>query len=120
MEGVVEAGLDALLDRLDPERRIARRRTIAARRIGRRERSRRISLALRDEVWSRDGGRCVFIGPDGRRCPATTGLEIDHIRPYALGGPSDDPANLRVMCRTHNQLLARRVFGGAAGPRART
>jgi 5-methylcytosine-specific restriction endonuclease McrA len=120
MEAVVEAGLDALLDRLDPERRIARRRAKAARRIPLRASARNISLVLRDAVWSRDGGRCVFIGPDGGRCPATTGLEIDHIRPYALGGSSDDPSNLRVMCRTHNQLLARRVFGGAAGPRART
>lgn len=120
MEAVIEAGLDALLDRLDPERRIARRKSKAARRIPLRASSRKIPLVLRDAVWSRDGGRCVFIGPDGGRCPATTGLEIDHIRPYALGGPSDDPANLRVMCRAHNQLLARRVFGGAAGPRART
>ncbi len=119
MEAVVEAGLDALLDRLDPERRIARRKSKAARRIPLRGSSRKISLVLRDAVWSRDGGRCVFIAPDGGRCPATSGLEIDHIRPYALGGPSDDPANLRVMCRAHNQLLARRVFGGAAGPRAR-
>lgn len=119
MEAVVEAGIDALLDRLDPERRIARRKTKAGRRSDRRERSRKVSLTLHDEVWARDGGRCVFIGSDGCRCAATTGLEIDHIRPYGLGGRSDDPTNLRLMCRAHNQLLARRVFGDAAGSRGR-
>lgn len=119
MEAVVEAGIDALLDRLDPERRIARRKAKADRRSDRRKRSRKVSLTLHDEVWARDGRRCMFIGSDGCRCAATTGLEIDHIRPYALGGRSDDPANLRLMCRAHNQLLARRVFGDAAGSRRR-
>lgn len=119
MEAVIEAGLDALLDRLDPERRVARRGRKAARRIRRHPRSRKVSLPLRDEIWSRDGGRCAFVGAEGARCTATTGLEIDHIRPYALGGSSDDPANLRVLCRAHNQMLARRVFGDAAKPRGR-
>jgi hypothetical protein len=30
--------------------------------------------------------------------PAT---EIDHIRPVSIGG-TDDPANLRAVCRRHN------------------
>lgn len=117
MESVFEAGLDGLLDKRDPDRRIARRAARQAQRAVRPSASRRISAGLRDAVWGRDGGRCTFMGPDGSRCPSTTFLEIDHIRPYALGGPSDDAANLRLMCRAHNQLLARRVFGAAAGPR---
>jgi hypothetical protein len=125
MGAMVEAGLDALLNKLDPKRRIARRRARAERRKKEaganrpdapHPASRRIAAALRDTVWERDGGRCTFVGPDGARCPSTSRLEIDHVRPYALGGPSDDAANLRVMCREHNQLLARRVFGAAAGP----
>lgn len=119
MEAVVEAGLDALLDRLDPERRIARRKARRRKRLIPLPSARRISAGLRDTVWERDGGRCTFTAPDGVRCAATSRLEIDHVRPYALGGPSDDSANLRLMCRTHNQLLARRVFGTAAGPRTR-
>lgn len=119
MEAVVEAGLDALLDRLDPERRIARRKARRRKRLIPLPSARRISAGLRDTVWERDGGRCTFTAPDGVRCAATSRLEIDHVRPYALGGPSDDAANLRLMCRTHNQLLARRVFGTAAGPRTR-
>lgn len=119
MEVIFSAALGALLDRLDPQRRDARRRQRAARRktLKRKNptdgpaRSRRIARPLRDAVWTRDGGRCTFVGPDGQRCPATRYLEIDHITPYALGGKSDDPTNLRLTCRAHNQLLARRVFG---------
>lgn len=111
METVVEAGLDALLDKRDPKRRIARRRARPARRAVHSPASRRISAALRDAVWERDGGRCTFLGPEGERCPSTARLEIDHIRPYALGGSSDDAANLRLMCSAHNQLLSRRIFG---------
>lgn len=118
MEAVVEAGLDALLDRLDPERRIALRKARRQNRKGPLSSARRVSASLRDTVWERDGGRCTFTAPDGVRCAATSRLEIDHIRPCALGGSSDDAANLRLMCRTHNQLLARRVFGTAAGPRS--
>jgi len=38
------------------------------------------------------------------------GLEIDHVRPYAKGGSSGEE-NLRVLCRGHNLLAARREFG---------
>lgn len=119
MEAVVEAGMDALLDRVDPERRIARRKARRAKRMISSRSARWISAGLRDAIWERDGGRCTFTAPDGVRCAATSRLEIDHVRPYALGGSSDDASNLRLMCRTHNQLLARRVFGTAAGPRTR-
>ena len=73
-----------------------------------------IPLPARDAVWCRDGGRCAFIGPDGRRCPETAGLEVDHIVPWAAGGSSTDTRNLRLACRQHNLLFARRCFGAAA------
>jgi len=38
-------------------------------------------------------------------------LEYDHIRPLSLGGRSDDPANVRLLCRAHNALEARRILG---------
>ena len=120
MEAVFRAALGALLDRLDPQRRHARRQRAKRRETRRREGpadgrdpSRRIPRPLRDAVWTRDGGRCTFVGPDSQRCTATRYLEIDHVRPYALGGRSDDHANLRLTCRAHNQLLARRAFGEA-------
>src|SRR6185437_13767962 len=76
--------------------------------------------ALRDEVWRRDSGRCSFTNNEGARCPATSWLEIDHIRPYALGGRSDDIDNLRLLCRAHNQMMARRIFNYPRDRWART
>jgi 5-methylcytosine-specific restriction endonuclease McrA len=71
-----------------------------------------ISAAVRREVWKRDEGRCTWRGPDGQRCGSTWKLELDHIRPAALGGPST-VENLRILCRSHNALSAEHVFGRA-------
>jgi hypothetical protein len=76
-----------------------------------RRRSRRIPAAVKAQVWERDGGRCVFIGPEGTRCESTSFIQFDHIVPWSQGGPST-PANLRLLCRPHNLRLARRCFGG--------
>ncbi|MBI3298922.1 MAG: hypothetical protein HYZ75_12200 [Elusimicrobia bacterium] len=113
MERTFEAALDALLEKRDPERRHASRQERGQERArsGRSNHARRPAAALRDEVWTRDQGRCTFVGPDGSRCPEVFGLEIDHQLPFALGGSSEDAANLRLLCRTHNQLMARRIFG---------
>lgn len=66
---------------------------------------------VEDIVWRRDGGRCAFLGPEGHRCGETAWLELDHILPWARGGRSDDPANIRLLCRAHNQSEAVRHFG---------
>ena len=71
-----------------------------------------ISAAVRREVWKRDEGRCTWRGPDGQRCGSTWKVELDHIRPAALGGPST-VENLRILCRAHNALSAEHVFGRA-------
>lgn len=73
--------------------------------------SRRPAGRLRDLVWARDGGRCAFMSADGRRCECRRGLELDHIVPFSAGGRSDDPANLRLLCREHNQYERRRLLG---------
>jgi hypothetical protein len=73
-------------------------------------RGRAIPKPLRRLVWERDGGRCTFVSADGHRCEETGRLEIDHIRPLALGGAST-PENLRVLCSAHNQHEAERVLG---------
>jgi len=66
---------------------------------------------IEDHVWRRDNGRCSFVGPEGLRCGETGWLELDHVKPWALGGRSDDPDNIRLLCRAHNQSEARRIFG---------
>jgi len=72
---------------------------------------RRAARRLRNFVWARDGGRCTFTGKNGMRCESRRGLELDHVVPYSLGGRSDDPANLRLLCREHNQHERRRLLG---------
>lgn len=79
---------------------------------------RAIPRRIRDEVYVRDGGRCTFRGPDGRRCGSRHDLQIDHIIPRALGGDSS-PENLRLLCGRHNRLEAERVFGHPLPRRSR-
>ncbi len=71
-----------------------------------------IPAAVRREVWKRDAGQCAWQSHDGHRCASTWKLELDHIVPAALGGPSTLD-NLRLCCRTHNQLHADQTFGRA-------
>ena len=69
-----------------------------------------IGAALRDEILERDGHCCSYVSPDGIRCGSRSGLEIDHIIPWACGGRSE-PGNLRTVCKTHNLMFARKIFG---------
>ena len=72
--------------------------------------SRYIPRRVRDEVHVRDKGRCTYVSPGGRRCSATSDLQIDHIVPYARGG-DNSPSNLRLLCGKHNRLEAERAYG---------
>jgi hypothetical protein len=71
---------------------------------------RHVPAAIRREVWERDGGRCAWTSEDGRRCGSRWKLELDHVRPDALGGEATAD-NLRLTCRTHNALHAEQFFG---------
>ena len=75
-------------------------------------RPRYIPAAVRREVWLRDGRRCQYPLDSGGTCDATARLELDHLVPVALGGPST-AANLRVVCAFHNRVAARAALGGA-------
>jgi hypothetical protein len=48
------------------------------------------TVAARQEVWERDGGRCV-------RCGSQQELQYDHIIPLARGG-ADSAENLQLLC----------------------
>lgn len=119
LECIFLDALQALLDKKDPDRRIAakeeRRGPIPqepeVRQSPYAALAHRIPQAVRDAVWRRDGGQCVYANPAGERCPERGGLEYDHIVPWALGGPSNNPKNIRLLCKAHNQMMGRRVFG---------
>lgn len=70
--------------------------------------SRYIKAAVKRKIWKRDEGRCQFIGKNGHRCQETHGLQLDHIQPLALGGPTTEE-NLRLLCGAHNRWRSRRV-----------
>lgn len=109
-QGLMEEVIGEALRRLVEEQRpgsIRRRRRSAHGA----DHSRRIPRRIQDEVWRRDGGRCVFIGPQGVRCGETAWLEFDHIKPWSRGGRSDEAGNIRLLCRAHNQEEARRLLG---------
>ena len=62
------------------------------------------------EVVQRDGRQCTIVDRNGQRCEAREQLEYDHMKPVARGGKSTTD-NLRLRCRTHNQLEADRTYG---------
>jgi 5-methylcytosine-specific restriction endonuclease McrA len=117
--------LDALLDRIAPERRHARRirrlEKLAAKapqadehprsRQGKSpsKPSRRGKLADRDAATVDGDGQCTFVGPDGHRCTARSFIQTDHVIPVAKGGPSQY-WNFAPLCATHN------AFKGAKSP----
>jgi len=64
-----------------------------------------IPAAMEREVRLRDGDRCQWPLDAGGVCSSTWQVELDHIRPVALGGPTE-AGNLRCACRVHNQRAA--------------
>ena len=135
---ILETAVDLALEKKDPKKKLERRRKREAARTKTRPAeekasksvsegseiqsaeestpcaepspSRYIRSEVRERVFERADYRCEHVGPDGVRCTARARLEIDHIRPYAKKGDHSE-ANLRVLCRGHNLLAARREFG---------
>ena len=65
--------------------------------------NRYIPSAVRHAVYMRDQGIC-------QNCGSTRAMEMDHIKPYALGG-EHSLENLRLLCRSCNQRSAIDTFG---------
>ena len=72
--------------------------------------SRHVPDDIRDEVFVRDQGQCAYAAKDGTRCGSRTGLQVDHIKPFAVGG-THDPSNLRLLCAGHNRRAAELILG---------
>ena len=107
-EGVIEAALETYVAQLEKKKFKTTDRPKQPR-ASESEDPRHISAHVMREVHQRDGGRCTYVSPDGRRCNARHFLEYDHIDPVALGGKSI-ATNLRLRCHAHNQLTARQDF----------
>ena len=66
--------------------------------------TRYITSTVRHHVWMRDQGQCTYVCPKTkRRCSSNHLLQIDHIKPFSLGG-THEADNLRLLCANHNQF----------------
>ncbi len=129
MAEIFERALDLALEKKDPKRKLERRRkreTGVPRKTSpekesteekkrpegkaRAAGSRYIHSSVRERVLERACYQCEFTGTRGVRCSSRTGLEIDHIDPYAKGGGGGEE-NLRALCRAHNLFSAAQEFG---------
>jgi 5-methylcytosine-specific restriction endonuclease McrA len=71
---------------------------------------------VRREVWIRDEGQCTFHSDEGHRCESRSDLELEHIDPKARAAIEGrtmtiTAADVRLLCRAHNQLMAERAYG---------
>jgi 5-methylcytosine-specific restriction endonuclease McrA len=105
---VLDRALDALISQLEKQKFAATSRPRQRRRptSSRRHMPAHVKRAVRE----RDGGQCTFVSKAGRRCPARTRLEFDHVQEVARGGRAT-VEGIRLRCRAHNQYAAERTFG---------
>jgi hypothetical protein len=106
LEEVFETALDALLTRRAKRRGIG----VKPRKTPRPAKPDTITAELTRALFARSGGRCEWRFESGERCSSPVLPERDHVTPSALGGPTT-LEGMRILCRPHNDLAARRVFG---------
>lgn len=112
LEEVFREALRLLIEKYDPEKRAERRalddKTSAVATKSKDDSTRtvihrQIPIKIRDEVFRRDSSKCTYVSPSGQPCQSTWDLEIDHIRPFSMGG-DHSLENLRLLCRAHNNF----------------
>ncbi|MBX3040354.1 MAG: HNH endonuclease [Bdellovibrionaceae bacterium] len=66
-----------------------------------------LRIAIKRDLLKKAQNRCEYTDlKTQKRCSSTYQLEVEHIQPLALGG-SNSLENLRILCRAHNNHLAR-------------
>ncbi len=108
LAAIIELAMDVLIAKIEKQKFSAGARP---RRPGRAATT-GVPAAVRREVYARDGGRCAYVGDDGRRCNSRESVEYDHIVPAAEGGPAT-VENGRLLCEPHNKFAARQHLGAA-------
>jgi hypothetical protein len=113
---ILERGLDLVLAQHAKRQGLVEKPLKQARprreRVPGEEKRETVPAEVKREVWRRAGGRCEWKFESGERCDCRRRLEYDHVQPVALGGASTIE-NVRLVCRPHNQLAAREIFGDA-------
>ena len=65
------------------------------------KRSRKITQKVKDDVWNRDGGKCV-------ECGSNENLEFDHIIPHSKGG-ANTYRNIQLLCQDCNRTKSAKI-----------
>jgi hypothetical protein len=131
MAEIFEQAVDIALEKKDPKKKLERRLKRERKRNASKEKpcpdevetseekqdagennaeSRYIPSEVRERIFAKAGYQCQYRGPDGTRCSARTGLEIDHERPFAIYRRHEEH-HLRLLCGPHNRYQAERVYG---------
>jgi hypothetical protein len=100
LEDIVREAFKELKKKVDPAREPERK--FSPKPAAKHTRS--IPSQVRRLIWQRDRGECRYTSPSGKRCGSRRFLQMDHVVPWSLGGSSQDPSNLVLLCRAHNQL----------------
>ena len=72
--------------------------------------TRYISQEVKERVFEKAHHQCEYQSSEGVRCSSRTGLQIDHILPFAICH-SNDEENLRILCKAHNHFTAEEFYG---------
>ena len=123
MADILETALDIALEKKDPKKKLERRKKrenssktkSRLNEISKNDepaKSRYIASEVSERVHARANYQCEFHANDGRRCSSRTGLQIEHVRPFAIYH-SNDERFLKLLCADHNGLAAERVYGPA-------
>jgi hypothetical protein len=70
--------------------------------------SRHVPAEIRRALVARDGGRCQFVSPSGRRCESQELIEFHHRIPWGYVR-AHSVEGMELRCRAHNQYEAERV-----------
>jgi hypothetical protein len=112
---VLERALDLAIEQAQKQRfaKTDRPRSVRTRTLKRASTHREhVPNAVQRKVAARDGLRCTYVSDAGCRCSARAFLQVHHEDPWARGGAATTE-NLRLLCGSHNRLLAERDFGVA-------
>jgi len=118
LAAVIERAVDVALAQVQRQRfaKTERPRKSSTSRLirgkGKALKRRHIPNATQREIAVRDALRCTYVGESGHRCEAHAFLQIHHEHPWARGG-DESLENLRLLCASHNNLLAEQDFGVA-------
>jgi hypothetical protein len=113
VEDVLSAGLDLILARDRKKKGIVAKPRPAPPDEAAEPGASYIPAAVRREVWQRDQGRCQWKLATGGICGSRLRVELDHVN-LRCRGARPIASELRLLCRSHNDLAARQALGDAA------